>query len=110
MNKLTAFMKDMVNTEIQATENNITMQMADMQGTIEQIRDKDMENSSDDSFYSEDKAKEEAEGEESGAVSYEGWRLCACHEEQERMRTRNCTSSQWQGQVERGNLMKTRYR
>ena len=71
MNQLTAFMKDTVKTEIQATENNITIQMADMQGAIEQIRDKDMELSSDDGLYSEDEAEEEAEGEESGAWSYE---------------------------------------
>ena len=45
--KMAALMKATVKAEIQAVENNITMQMADMQGAIEQIRDKDMDVSSD---------------------------------------------------------------
>ena len=43
VNKMAALMKDTVKAEIQAVESNITMQMTDMQGAIEQIRDKDMD-------------------------------------------------------------------
>ena len=61
MNKMAAFMKDTVKAEIQATKNNIVMQMTDMQGAIhvEQIRDKEMDVSSDDGLYSDDEEEED---------------------------------------------------
>ena len=52
---------------VEAAEGNISMQMEDMKGAIEQIRDKDMEVSTDDGFYSDDEEEEE----DKGILSYE---------------------------------------
>ena len=52
---------------VEAVESNISMQMSDMQGAIEQIRDKDTDVSTYDGFYSDDDEDEE----DKGAVSYE---------------------------------------
>ena len=52
---------------VEVSEGNISMQMDNMKGAIEQIRDKDMEVSSDDGFYSEDEEEEE----EKVVLSYE---------------------------------------
>jgi hypothetical protein len=54
---------------VEVSEGNISMQMDNMQGAIEQIIDKDMEVSSDDGFYSDDEEEEE-EGKKE-APSYE---------------------------------------
>ena len=72
---MAALMKDTVKAEIQAVENNIAMQMADMQGAIEQIRDEDRDVSTDDGLYSDDEEEEdkgagETHGEEGVEVCY----------------------------------------
>ena len=73
---LALLMKDMMTTEIQAVESNITMQMQDMQGAIEQIRDKDRDVTTDDGIYTDDEDAEgmqagETHGEEGAEVSYD---------------------------------------
>jgi len=51
---------------LETVQNNMAMQMTDMQGAIEQIREKDMDVSSDDGFYSDDEVEEDK-----GAVSWD---------------------------------------
>ena len=53
---------------VEVSEGNISMQMDNVQGAVEQIRDKDMEVSSDDGFYSD---VEEEEEEAKEALSYD---------------------------------------
>jgi hypothetical protein len=55
-----------INLMLETVQNNIAMQMTDMQGAIEQIREKDMDVSTDDGLYSDDEADEDK-----GAVSYD---------------------------------------
>ena len=75
VNKMADLIKDTVKAETQAVESNIAMQMADMQGAIEQIRDNDKDVSSDDGLYSDDEEEEDkgagaTYGEEGAEASY----------------------------------------
>ena len=53
---------------VEVSEGNLLMQMDSVKGAVEQIRDKDMEVSSDDGFYSD---VDEEEEEEKEALSYD---------------------------------------
>jgi hypothetical protein len=61
-----AVMLGKINLMLETVESNIAMQMTDMQGAIEQIREKDMDVSTNDGLYSDDEAEED-----NGAVSYD---------------------------------------